>query len=440
MRREVPPASASAYARLFVHFTDEGKTEYHGVYILIEDIGKDALRRRLGVAADVGWLYKMTGGTCDGVDFDDGPPNEARDRFNAWQRLSPSAFPNAWWNETDKAMHLDELLRQEAMRDFWANNDNILNDARNYVVFDPRAGRRLYLPWDLDDAFRIPGHSTTETMLGCQQSLAQRTRCQPEIRGRTLAMICQMVNGTLSPAHVLGQAERIDRILRPLIPQEVPLVWGGRDPLRALATGTSYQEELEHLRTWVPRRLANVRQQLAAAGLACPDRCAEGETLPCSSLGCAGIRRCKGGLWEACELQDGACRPAAPSSVDAGAGTSPADGAAAPARDGGAPAGDAAVRAAAEAGARDAAAASADAARSPAPPSGPDAVAGGSDRATAAASEPPGASGASGSANAGCACALGRARETSPGPAGACALALALVARRSSRSSRRGPP
>ncbi len=70
-------------ARVFVQLTVEGVNEYHGVYVLIEDLDKTAVRRRLGTTC--GRLMKTTQVECpDEVDFDDGVPNESAARFQSW--------------------------------------------------------------------------------------------------------------------------------------------------------------------------------------------------------------------------------------------------------------------------------------------------------------------------------------------------------------------
>ena len=64
MARELPEASGVAYARLWVELTDVQETHYHGLYILIEDIDRTALKRRYGPDIGDGALLKTTTGSC----------------------------------------------------------------------------------------------------------------------------------------------------------------------------------------------------------------------------------------------------------------------------------------------------------------------------------------------------------------------------------------
>ena len=48
LKREVPATPGTAYAKITIHTEDKPDGEYHGVYILLEDIDKAALRRRFG--------------------------------------------------------------------------------------------------------------------------------------------------------------------------------------------------------------------------------------------------------------------------------------------------------------------------------------------------------------------------------------------------------
>jgi hypothetical protein len=337
MHREIPASSRSAYARLFVHHDGDSEPEYHGIYILVEDLDRTRLERRFGDGT--GTLYKDTGGggaPCDGVRQDDGPPNEALDRFEDWYAKDPDEYDGSWYDETDEAMHLEELIRQEAIREIWVNDDNIFTDPRNYYVFDPRVGKRHWLPWDLDAAFRVVGGYPPDEPLGhgkCSD-IGARTRCNPEIRARYMAVACQLINGTMSAEHILAEIERVDALVRPLIPDEVDLVWGGAGPLDA-SQGLNYQAAYDHLQSFVPARIDSVREQIEAEGVPCPPGCPEGATEACDYLTCAGERTCERGFWSGCRTLDDGCTLGLPPGGGGGGDGGPGSGG-----DGGAPGGD----------------------------------------------------------------------------------------------------
>src|SRR4051812_9371673 len=64
MREELPEVSGVAYARLTVQFSDTGSTQYQGLYVLIEDIDRTAVKARFGSDGDAGTLLKTTDVGC----------------------------------------------------------------------------------------------------------------------------------------------------------------------------------------------------------------------------------------------------------------------------------------------------------------------------------------------------------------------------------------
>ncbi len=113
MKEVLPEASGVSFARLFVHVSDEATTEYHGTYVLIEDLDRTAMKRRYGAAC--GRLLKTTDLSCpDEVEYDDGAPNPTSERYRAWFALKPGAESR---EQASTAFALDDLLRQEASRD-----------------------------------------------------------------------------------------------------------------------------------------------------------------------------------------------------------------------------------------------------------------------------------------------------------------------------------
>lgn len=303
MRAEVPAASAVAYARLYVHFTDDGEVEYHGLYILIEDIDRTALRARFGF--DEGTLLKTTTGSCrNRVVFDDMAPNSSTDSFDAWDDASPGDFPGAWYSRTDESIYLDELLRAEALRDVLANGaDTVLgNNYSNFFSWDSKTDdRRHYLPWDLDDVFRpfpqqVPFDRALET--NCSV-IGDPTRCEPEIGRRYLEIACQLTQGTLAPERLLADFAALDAVLRPIIAEEIPLIWPDDNPLDP-TTGGTYANEYDRMVTWITERIPDVRSQIEARGVTCPESCQSGLSEPCEFLHCEGTRACDDGRWTTC--------------------------------------------------------------------------------------------------------------------------------------------
>ena len=314
MRQELPEVSGVAYARLTIEVSDTGATQYQGLYILIEDIDRTAVRARFGTGADPGTLLKTTDLECvDQVEYDDGPPNPATDLFTSWLAEAPETFPGGWYARTDQAMHLDSLLRQEALRELLANTgDTVLGNRNNYFALDLRTDRRWYFPWDLDDMFRpFPQIRAPETALvhactgaaGCTPNrIGQNIRDNPEIRRRYLEIMCQLSNGVAQETKLVESLVALDALVRPIIAAEVASVWAplGRDPLNAAVAGT-YAAEVERMKTWIPARIEAVRAMIRAEGVACEAGCAEGAVEDCEHRGQASRRVCGAGRWGACE-------------------------------------------------------------------------------------------------------------------------------------------
>ena len=306
MAAEVPRSSRVAYARLNVHFPNEDH-EYHGIYIVIEDIDRTAIRRRFGV--DEGRLLKTTTGSCrDQVVFDDDAPNPSAQAFDEWLALDPSDFTGTWIDRTDSALDLEELIRAEALRDVLANGaDTVLGgNFSNYLSFDSvdaARSRRHYLPWDLDDAFRPVPQSvpaTTQLESNCS-SVGNQTRCDDEVGQRYLEVACQLTNGTLHQDKLLAELAALDALVRPIVADEIALVWGADDPLDADENGT-YASEYNRMQTWIPERIASVRGQIEAAGVSCPKGCTDGESEPCFFADCPGVRSCAAARWTMCQV------------------------------------------------------------------------------------------------------------------------------------------
>ena len=309
MRREVGTASGVAYARLYVHSVegDSETVEYHGVYILLEDVDRTAIRARF--VSGAGTLLKTTTGGCrDQTVFDDGMPNAATDAFDTWSALDPGGdYEGGWRSETERHIHLETALRQEALRDALGNGADTLfgRNYSNYFSYDPPVGTRHYIPWDLDDAFRIhPQTIPFDTPLEPSCSpIGDLTRCNGDIAPRYLGVMCQLANGTLHEDALVAEWDAIDALLRPIVAEEVEPVWSphGIDPLDADDTGT-YAAEYVRVRRWIQDRLPFVRSQIEAGGVSCPEGCTATEPEPCEYLTCAGERRCESGRWTTCEI------------------------------------------------------------------------------------------------------------------------------------------
>ncbi len=366
--KDVPLTPGTAYAKVTTYLDGSDQGIYRGVYILIEDIDRTALRRRGLVGS--GRLEKQSAANCrPEAEFDDGPPNEAKASFDAFLTKNPTQFAGRWLAESQRGLDVDVALRQEAIREILINgNDTLFNSinppayqaggsppgwGNNWVAFDPRTGVRQFAPWDLDLAFGqqngscspplLPGGTglqcpaTVPLMTWCTgpapyartiAALGQRLACNPEVKTRYLQVMCQLTNGPLAADEILKVWTQVYETLRPVIPLERERTWRGVDPLAPppnAQINETFGSEYERLRRWIPDRIRFVQQEIARLGVPCAAGCPAGATDTCSHLGCPSQRRCENGRWTAC-LATTACNAAPPVAVDGGAPGVPVDG------------------------------------------------------------------------------------------------------------------
>jgi hypothetical protein len=288
----------SAYAKLIVHFDDAAAGVYHGVYIVIEDIDRIALRRR-GLSG-AGRLEKASTYNCSPeVDFDDGAPNSAKAAFDAFITASPAAYPGSWQAFTAASLALDDVLRQEAAREILVNgSDTLFNSSNpsgwgnNWLAYDPPDGLRRYIPWDLDLAFGQQAGACQPTPLQCPATvpilsfcsaidkpygqtasrLGQKLPCHPEISRRYLEVMCALTQGPFSAERVLEVWHETYATLADIVPLEAERVWRGIDPLApppGPAIIETFGSEYVRIARWIPERIAFVQHELARLGVPC---------------------------------------------------------------------------------------------------------------------------------------------------------------------------
>ena len=284
-------------------------------------------------------LIKSTKDNCfNELQYDDGAPNEAADAFDAFIKRPITDFtaPGSLLAAAEKAVDLDTLLRQEAIREILVNGDDTIltaanrsNEGLNYFTYDPKKGKgpRQYMPWDVDLTFgqqhgncapppsgmASPGSamlmcSPDEPLFRwCPDSLSEigkRTICvkpgEPqEVRTRYLQIMCQLTRGSLSADNAVKLWDEVHATLSPIVPLEKDLVWAGMDP-----TGTvskSFGAEYARLRDWLPARIRSVQKQITDLGVPCSPGCEAGARESCNYLGCPAERRCQNNAWTACQ-------------------------------------------------------------------------------------------------------------------------------------------
>jgi hypothetical protein len=288
----------TAYAKLTLHFDGDPVGEYRGVYILIEDIDRAALRRR-GLSG-TGRLEKSSTYNCSPeIEFDDGTPNAAKQAFDAFVASAPEASTSGWAERAEAGLALDEALRQEAAREILVNgSDTLFNSSNppgwgnNWYAYDPPDGLRQYIPWDLDLAFGQQAGSCQPTPLQCAPTvpllaycsatdvpygrttsrLGQQLACHPELSRRYLEILCALTQGPLSAEHVLDVWHETYAALEPIVPLEADAIWDGVDPLADppdAAIIETFGSEYRRIARWIPERIAFVQEAIRRRGIDC---------------------------------------------------------------------------------------------------------------------------------------------------------------------------
>lgn len=267
----VEDAPKTSYARVYIHFSDDQSEAYHGVYVLIEDIDRRAIRRRFG--DDRGTLLKTTSSCRHRAVFDDGRPNDATAAFEVFAQRDAASDDEDWASYAAAAMDLPVLLSGEATRAVLANDRDSLTGPgySNFFSYDPLSGTRLYLPWDLDDAFRpFPNYAReASASLGRNCSdFGNLTRCHPAIAPAYLKKICELINGPLAADRLHHAVIRADEMVRPVLRDEQARVWAGLDPLEP-DREDNYEGEYQRVLSWSEDRIPALREQLYDLGLRC---------------------------------------------------------------------------------------------------------------------------------------------------------------------------
>ena len=309
LKREVAISPGTAYAKVTLHTETKPDGQHIGVYVLLEDIDRGALRRRFGL--DNGRLVKNSKDSCPvEVQFDDGPPNAAKAAFDAWfpaGRRQPGRAAR-------KAIDLDAFLRQEAIREILVNGDDAIatsqtssGEGLNFFYFDPKQGPRQYMPWDIDLTFGQQNENCAPNNLKCAPTDKIGRWCGATRRGWAGDGLPARGPQTLSRDHVPADQRLAGGLRDPqdlggglqhgqgAVPLEKDMVWGGMDP-SSPAIDKSFGAEYIRLKSWIPARIASVQQQIN-----CAPGCPAGKTEACSYLSCAGERRCENSLWTTCQ-------------------------------------------------------------------------------------------------------------------------------------------
>ena len=134
-----------------------------GLYVLKEDFHDDFLKRYFRPAT--GNLYDIKPGRDLNqeltLDFGSGLPNKAD--LKAALAACQEANPEARWQKLQATVDLERFVSMMAVEALTSHWDGYSRNRNNFRIYaEPDTGRLVFLPNDLDQLFREPGHSIFE--------------------------------------------------------------------------------------------------------------------------------------------------------------------------------------------------------------------------------------------------------------------------------------
>lgn len=154
------PASRAAFAQVYLTVPGKYDREYFGVYTIVEPVDDPFLDERFG--SHEGNLFKPEGFSDlfsrvderriydeKSVELKTNKKKNDRSRLVAFAKAvaDPSADLSKW-------LDVDSFLRWLAVNTALANLDSYAGTGHNYYLYDdPKSGKFIFIPWDLNEAF-----------------------------------------------------------------------------------------------------------------------------------------------------------------------------------------------------------------------------------------------------------------------------------------------
>jgi spore coat protein H len=217
-----------------------------GLYVLVEGINKDFLRRHF--KTDNGNLYEgYTQDINEELDQDNGKEVTQADLRNLAKAASE---PNAGerWLRLEKLLDLDRFISMMAGEIIMAHWDGYWINRNNYRIYNDQ-GRMVMFPHGLDNMWQQPEMPWRPTMSGL---LTRAILMTPEGHARYRERITTILTSHFHVAQLTNRVNEIAARLRPEIKANTP---------ERLA---AWQDQVADLRERIVKRLANVAQQLKA--------------------------------------------------------------------------------------------------------------------------------------------------------------------------------
>jgi hypothetical protein len=252
-----------------------------GVYASVEQRNKQFMRNRGLWSSTATWHYEQD--DPGRPVLEDGPqaledgtvPNSPAYEALCYAPFLPASAECPTPTDAELAgelpywIDMDAMLTEGAVDAYTANNDALISKGKNFNFVDRAGFRRLYYPWDLDSVLGKAGslgstniyalsvtYNKRGMMTGSTQSDYQRVILNhPDFRAQYNATMLRLLDGPLSTANLHAFLDQLELVLGTALAD---------DPYVAIVIGPSVADHFNELRSWIEKREASVRNQVAA--------------------------------------------------------------------------------------------------------------------------------------------------------------------------------
>lgn len=219
-----------------------------GLYVLIEGINKDFLRRHF--KSDAGNLYEgYTQDINEELDQDNGEDATQKDlRMLAKAANEPNSAER--WLRMEKLLNVDAFISMMAGEVLMGHWDGYWINRNNYRIYhDPAMDRWTMIPSGLDNMWQHTALSWRPTMSGL---LTRAVLMTPEGNARYRSRISALLTNEFRVERITNRVEEIVSRLRPEIKAKAP------------ETFSDFGKQVALVKDRIVQRLQNVKDQLAA--------------------------------------------------------------------------------------------------------------------------------------------------------------------------------
>ncbi len=245
LRRSGLKASRTAFAQVFIN------DEFHGVYLIVEQIDKKFLSNYF--ADDSGVLYK-TGETGLEVKTE-GATLEAYDQLiNTVNTFSGDALRDT----LDKILDTEALLRNIATQNLINATDNLIDVSYNYYLYqEPKSGLFYFIPWDFNLAFfPFANYDIDFTPVNI---VAQKVFEIAAYQERYRQIYCQLLDYNFIETDLVQLLESREALIRDAVATDPRIPFNIED----------FDAEQIIVKEWIANRIEQLENQLADLDIDC---------------------------------------------------------------------------------------------------------------------------------------------------------------------------